>query len=112
MRYLANMNQVAFFSQILLVLAPGIGAAQPASLAPATGYGAAGQAIEGGSLLPAAASMSTTKPIAVNDLRTVLQLQKARQPDSPPAERQLTTQERNELRQQLRQQRDAVSASN
>ncbi len=112
MRYLASMNLVAVSSLIFLVLAPGIGAAQPTVAAQANFNGSAGQGAEGGSLLPATAAMSNAKPIAVNDLRSVLQLQKARQSDALPAERQLSTQERNELRQQLRQQRDAMSVSN
>ncbi len=71
------------------------------------------QTMEGGMLLPTAAPMTATKPVTSSDLRTVLQMQKTRpQETAPPVrlslpaapERHLSTQERSELREQLRHQ--------
>ncbi len=115
MRYLANMNVVVSSLSVFAVfavLAPGMGVAQSGTALPSSGYGAGNPGLEGGSLMPTAAQISSAKPIGMTDLRSVLQLQKARQPEAAQPERQLSTQERNELRQQLRQQREAVSASN
>jgi hypothetical protein len=112
MRYLANMNLTGLSFLTLVAFAPGLVAAQAASGPAGNAQGQAMPSAEGGSLLPAAAQMSTTKPIPLNELRSVLQLQKARQPDLQLPERQLSAQERNELRHQLRHQRDAASASN
>ena len=112
MRYLANMTLAGLSLLTLAAFAPGFGVAQTGTGSAGNGPGNGMQAVEGGSILPAAAQMSGTKPIPVNELRSVLQLQKVRQPDAPLPERQLSSQERTELRQQLRHQRDPASASN
>ena len=96
----------------LAAFAPGFGVAQPGAAPAGNGHANGMLAVESGSLLPATAQMSTAKPMPLNDLRSVLQLQKVRQPDAVLPERQLSTQERTELRQQLRHQRDSASASN
>lgn len=80
------------------------------------GAAVAVQAPEGGSAT--ALGMQMLPPIKVtpaNDLRSVLQLQRARLQESALVERLLTTQERTELRQLLRQQREGnptTAASN
>jgi hypothetical protein len=80
------------------------------------GAAVAAQAPEGGSAM--ALGQTVLPPIKVtpaNDLRSALQLQKARLQESAQAERLLTTRERTELRQLLRQQREGnptTSASN
>jgi hypothetical protein len=55
--------------------------------------------------------LAPSKALPANDLRSVLQFQKARLQEQAQAERQLTTQERTALRQLLRQQREGSSAS-
>ncbi len=118
MRYLVTMNfsvgavknlNWAVFSLFALAQCTGVPlhAQSGAPAAPAA------QSIEGGMLLPAAAPMTTAKPAPSPDLRTVLLMQKTRQQEAAAAaapilpivpERQLSSQERTELREQLRHQ--------
>jgi hypothetical protein len=118
LRYLAHMNLLAVSTLALTLAAPLLAGAQTGASAALQGAGQGGahslQGLEGGSLMPAGALMTTARPVAANDLRSVLQLQKekARPVETAPPERHLSTQQRSELRQQLRQQREAASASN
>ena len=120
-RYLSNMNFSAnVVKNLTWVVMPLLGVllctslplhAQPAGHTPSATSSA--QAIEGGSLLSVAAPSSVAKPVAGPDLRTVLQMQKTRPSEAGSAtapalpgttERHLSTQERTELREQLRHQ--------
>jgi hypothetical protein len=122
MRYLAHMKLVPISMLVLTLTLPPYAEAQTGASARAHGAGAGSsqhiQGLEGGSLMQAGALMSASKPVAANDLRSVLQLQKekekekALQLDAAPSERHLSSQQRSELRQQLRQQRESASASN
>lgn len=134
-RYLVNMYFAAFSTLLVLAAAPllalaqtgplrgspAIGpgftqsaAANPLSgLAPNATYGsaAASQTVESGATAASGAQvLAPTKALPANDLRSVLQFQKARLQESAQAERHLTTEERTALRQLLRQQREGTSA--
>lgn len=134
-RYLVNMYFAAFSTFLVVAAAPLIALAQTGPLrgSPATGPGftqstaanplsglasnatygsaAASQTVESGSTTASGAQvLAPTKALPANDLRSVLQFQKARLQESAQAERHLTTQERTALRQLLRQQREGTSA--
>lgn len=136
-RYLVNMYFAAFSTLLVVAAAaaplialaqtgplrgsPATGpgftqstAANPLSgLAPNATYGsaAASQTVESGSTTASGAQvLAPAKALPANDLRSVLQFQKARLQESAQAERHLTTEERTALRQLLRQQREGTSA--
>jgi hypothetical protein len=106
LRYLVHMNWLAFSTLLLMGSTPWPALAQtgaaPNALgaAPALAHGQ--QAAESDVVLPAAAVAVNVKPVIANDLRSTLQLQKARHAEAQVPERHLSSQERSELRKQLR----------
>ena len=106
LRYLVHMNWLAFSTLLLMGTTPWPALAQtgasPNALgaAPALAHGQ--QAAESDVVLPAAAVAVNVKPVIANDLRSTLQLQKARHAEAQVPERHLSSQERSELRKQLR----------
>jgi hypothetical protein len=116
LRYLVNMYFAIGSTLLMVMAAPLLASAQtgPLSGLPVPGNGATQTAATtqvdpgGAPASPGAQEAVSAKLTPVLDLRSVLQIQKARMLDLPKAERHLTAQELAELRKLLRQQREGT----
>lgn len=106
LRYLVHMKWLVFSTLVLMGTTPWPALAQtgaaPNALGSAPALAPGQQGAESELVLPATALVATVKPAIANDLRSILQLQKARHVEAQVPERHLSSQERNELRKQLR----------
>ncbi len=105
LRYLVHMNRLGFWTLLLM------GATTWPALAQTSAPLALGDQGGEGGAAPGALLVLAVKPVAGNNLRSILQLQKARLQETQPPERHLSSQERTELRKQLRQQRETAAVS-